>query len=343
MSLRRRVGICGLMIAVTVFLQWSASAHGDETIPTPASASIPAGRLRIEPTGLSIPSPYQPGKIPVVFIPGLWLGPNCWAPVIRALEADPQVASTYQIWSFGYASGDPLPYSTMLLRRAIAEARHRLDPDHSDPALDRMILVGHSMGGLLAKLAAVDGGDRFWHLVSDEDPGKLIGDPADLALTRDSLIFRPVPEVKSVVFVATPHRGGTPDQWLLHDVATRFVRRPDALLKAHDRLVAANPPNFFKPTFRSSLTTSIDEMRWNSPIIREMLQLKPPKDVAWYSIIPVKNGPKGPGGNDGVVAYASAHLDGAASEAIIPAGHFCLDDPRTIAEVRRILLPTDRR
>ncbi|WP_165068630.1 esterase/lipase family protein [Paludisphaera rhizosphaerae] len=338
MSPVHRLAIWGLIVALSVSAG-PAKAREDESTPSPTSVN----RLRIEPMGLSIPSPYQPGKIPVVLIPGLWFNPTCWTPLIRALEADPQFTSAYQIWTFGYASNDPLAYSTMILRRAIAETRHRVDPDRRDPALDRMILIGHSMGGLVAKLAAVDGGDRFWRLVSDEEPSKLTGDPADLSLARETLMFRAIPEVKTVVFLATPHRGGTPNQWLLHDVATRFVPRPDALLKAHDRLVAANPPNFFKPTFRGSLTTSIDDMRWNSPIIREMVELRPPATVSWHSIIPVKNGPAGPSGNDGVVAYSSAHVEGAASETIIPAGHFCLDSPQMIAEVRRILLQENRR
>ena len=335
MSFLRRLWIGCL---ATVLTSWAGPTPAREDKATPSPSPSTAGRLRIEPMGLSIPSPYQPGKIPVVLIPGLWLGPNCWSPAIRAFEADPDVSATHQVWTFGYASGDPLPYSAMMLRRAIIDARRRLDPDRSDPTLDQMVLIGHSMGGLVAKLATVDGDDRFWRLASDEDFGKLVGDPDDLALARETLMFRALPGVRSVVFIATPHRGGTPSQWLLHDVAARFVHQPETLLKACDRLIAANPPNFFKPTFRDSLTTSIDEMRWNSPIIREMIALTPPKEVAWHSIIPLKNGSTGPGGDDGVVAYTSAHIDGATSELIVSAGHFCLDAPQTLAEIRRILL-----
>ncbi len=40
---------------------------------------------------------------------------------------------------------------------------------------------------------------------------------------------------------------------------------------------------------------------------------------------------------DGFVRYASAHLDGAASERIVSATHVCEADPEVIAEVRRIL------
>jgi hypothetical protein len=37
------------------------------------------------------------------------------------------------------------------------------------------------------------------------------------------------------------------------------------------------------------------------------------------------------------VPYASAHLDGAASELLIHGGHLCQDHPAVIQECRRIL------
>jgi len=313
------------------------TAFGNDAA-TPA-ASTPGGPapLRIEPVGLSLTSPYEAGKIPVVFVHGLWIGPRMWEPTIRTLASDPKLASAFQFWTFGYASGDPLPYSAYQLRRALDDARARLDPARRDRAFDRMVIVGHSMGGILAKLMAVDSGDHFWRLASDSPPDRLSGDPDDASLARESLIFRARPEVRTVVFIATPHRGGTPDQRILHDVAALLVRPPDPLQQAYRRLVAANPPDFFKPAFRVGLVTSIDQMRWDSPTLAELLALKPPAPVAMHSIIPVKNGPAGPGGDDGIVTYASAHLDDAASETVVRAGHFCTDAPETLARLRAIL------
>jgi hypothetical protein len=42
-------------------------------------------------------------------------------------------------------------------------------------------------------------------------------------------------------------------------------------------------------------------------------------------------------GNDGVVAYESAHLDGVASEKVVHSSHSTQSEPETIQEVRRIL------
>jgi len=43
-------------------------------------------------------------------------------------------------------------------------------------------------------------------------------------------------------------------------------------------------------------------------------------------------------GNDGVVKYTSAHVEYVDSEFVVRSGHGCQGNPRTIEEVRRILL-----
>ena len=126
-------------------------------VPTLKTDSEFADLLRYEPTGLSLLRPYRRSRIPVVFIHGLWSSPWSWSRMIELLEADDSIRERYQFWTFGYSTGDPIPYSADLLRRALQEARGRLDPDGADPAFDRMVLVGHSMGGLLAKMMILEG------------------------------------------------------------------------------------------------------------------------------------------------------------------------------------------
>jgi hypothetical protein len=61
--------------------------------------------------------------------------------------------------------------------------------------------------------------------------------------------------------------------------------------------------------------------------------------VTAHSIIPVLG--EGPleDGDDGVVTYRSAHIDGVASELVIRnASHSVRSNPQTVAEMRRILL-----
>ena len=94
--------------------------------------------------GLSLLRPYRRGQIPVVLIHGLLSNPWSWARMIEELEADAALRDRCQFWTFGYSTGDPLPYSATLLRHDLDEVRRKFDPDRSDAAFDRMVLVGHS-------------------------------------------------------------------------------------------------------------------------------------------------------------------------------------------------------
>src|SRR5262249_40226119 len=60
--------------------------------------------------------------------------------------------------------------------------------------------------------------------------------------------------------------------------------------------------------------------------------------VVYHSIIAnIRHKPDPEKITDGFIDYQSAHLDGAASECIVPGNHFCEASADVIAEVRRIL------
>ena len=217
----------------------------------PAKPSVPIVELmRYEPTGISIRHPYARGKVPVVFVHGLWVNPWSWHRMIDVLDDDPALNSRFQFWTFGYSTGDPIPYSAYLLRRDLDEVRHRFDPDRADPAFDRMVFVGHSMGGLVSKMMAVGAGDHLWREITDRPFSDLAGDKDDVELFRKGLLFEARPEVRRVVYIATPHRGSRFDRGSIHRVGTRLVRVADPLRAAHDRLVLRNGPDFFREHFR---------------------------------------------------------------------------------------------
>ena len=212
---------------------WVASAT-----PSPLPAQVHAKprtapeleeRFRYELTGLSLLHPYVRGKTPVVFVHGLWAKPASWRRMIEALAADPAIDGRFQFWTFGYSTGNPIPYSGYLLRRDLDEVRRRLDPSKTNPAFDRMVLVGHSMGGLLCKMIAVDSGHRLWRAVSDRPVGELKGEGGDVKLMRDCLIFGAHPEVRRVIYIATPHRGSRIDSGAVQAIGMRLVLLPDAL------------------------------------------------------------------------------------------------------------------
>ena len=292
---------------------------------------------RLESHGLSLLRPYAPGKIPVVFVDGLWGSPRQWSRMVRALEADASFAERYQFLTFDYSTCDPIPYSAYLLRRAIGELRGRLDPECTNPVWNRMVLVGHSMGGLLCKMMAQDSGSKLWDLMTGCHFENLDGPAKARELLHGSMVFKPIPEVRRIIFIATPHRG-SPLVWgPIRDVGARLVRPPAPLLQARASLLASNGPDAFTRTFRDGLATSFVELAWEHPLLLTIDSLPIDPSVKRHSIIAELCSTVRPGGSDGQVPYASAHHPGGVSELIVHAGHYCLEDSKVIEEVARIL------
>src|SRR5262249_51377045 len=151
--------------------------------------------------------PYRPGLIPVVFVHGTASSAGRWAQLYNELDNDPRIHDHYQFWFFSYETGNPIAYSAMLLREALEDAVKRLDPEGKDPARRQLVVIGHSQGGLLTKALVVEPGDRFWRNVSNKplEDLHLSGETTDLL--RRALLFHPLPFVRRVIFVSTPHHG----------------------------------------------------------------------------------------------------------------------------------------
>ena len=82
-----------------------------------------------------------------------------------------------------------------------------IDPQQRQPALDKMVLVGHSMGGLSRELQTIDSGNEFWNMVS-EKPFELVKAPDEHAQElADTFFFQPNPSVRRVITIGTPFRG----------------------------------------------------------------------------------------------------------------------------------------
>ena len=152
-----------------------------------------------------------------------------------------------------------------------------------------------------------------------------------------ALCFKPLAGVRRIIFIATPHRGSRLDRGAIHELGSRFIRHGDLLQRAYATLLASNRPDFFLNTFREGLPTSVDQLTWDHPLLLALRDVGIDPAVTYHSIIADLGDPPRAGGTDGVVPYASAHLDGAASELLIHGGHLCQADPLTIRECRRIL------
>jgi pimeloyl-ACP methyl ester carboxylesterase len=281
--------------------------------------------------------PYEPGKIPVVMVHGLISSPLAWIPMLNELLRDPTVQQRYQFLLFMYPTGVPLPIAASLLRDSLQELERTYNPSNTDAEAARMVLLGHSMGGLLSHMMAVDSGDRLWQINTFRQFKDMVGPPAVLDELHHYLFFERQPYVRRVVFLATPHQGSELSRGLVGRVGASLISEPDQIGNLLTQLIKDNP-NTFERRFRR-LPSSIETLEPDSKILEALLHMPTdPTAVTFHSIIG-SNRPGGPReSTDGVVPYHSAHIDGVASELVVPSDHSVQKSQDAIREVRRILL-----
>jgi pimeloyl-ACP methyl ester carboxylesterase len=151
--------------------------------------------------------PYDPNKIPILMVHGLQSTPVAFATLVNALRSDPEIRAKYQIWQFYYASGTPVLANAAELRDSLAETAHTLDPKDRDAATKRIVVLGHSMGGVISHTLVSSSQGRVWASVFRVPPAQLKGDPEAVRELVHVLYFRRNPRVARVIFMAAPHRG----------------------------------------------------------------------------------------------------------------------------------------
>ena len=301
------------------------------------SVFLGGGTLVTKQTQLVSTRPYRRGLIPVVLVHGTGSSAIRWAELYNELDNDPVLHERYQFWFFSYDSGNPIIYSSSLLRDALEQAVAKLDPEGSDPALRRMVVMGHSQGGLLTKMTAVESGDAFWRNLSSKRFDEVQLGAETRALFQRVMFVHPLPFVKRVVFVATPHRGSyVAGSWLAHQGA-RLISMPLTVTKVLADAVTLDDEAFAIAKARGA-PTAVDNMTPGNAFVKALSALPIAPGVAANSIIPVDGDPPYSGKNDGVVEYDSAHIDGVESEVVVRSRHSCQSHPKTVEEVRRILL-----
>lgn len=293
-------------------------------------------RQNIGRAGLYQYQPYDPDKIPVVFVHGLLSRPEAWTRTLNGLLADPEIRDRYQFWFLLYPTGLPIWKSASLLRTELDRFHQVLEKDGRNPNLHRMVLVGHSMGGLISSLVIRQGGDNLWRQFSDAQVESLNLSPAARRVLEETIYFPPRRDVDRVIFAATPHRGSRMATSPLVNLVARLVQLPQWFDQTDRRALTQAVRHDFRGLVANP-ASSLIFLRAESPLIAAIERLPLSRRIPYHSIIGDRGRGDSPNSSDGVVPYWSSHLPGAVSEKIVPSGHGVNENAEGIEEIRRIL------
>ena len=196
-----------------------------------------------------------------------------------------------------------------------------------------MVLIGHSQGGLLVKMQAISTGDRLWNAVSRKPLDELRLSDETRELIRRGMFVEPLPEVSRVVFISTPHRGSFIAGYR---IVANLVRRL-AIMPLQVASLATELGRNLDAATTPFVPTAVDNMSPGHPFIRGLQAIPVAPSIPAHSIISVEGTGPPEQGNDGVVAYTSAHIEPVESELVVRSPHSCQGNPHTMEEVRRIL------
>jgi pimeloyl-ACP methyl ester carboxylesterase len=273
---------------------------------------------------------FDPARTPVIFVHGLQETGASWTPMIDSLRQDPSIRRHYQFWYFSYPSGYPYPYAAALFRQDL-EGIDRVFPNHK-----RIVLIGHSMGGLISRLMITDAGDKIWRTFFLTPPAKTPLASDTRKALEEALIFNHRPDIQRVIFISTPHRGSELATGWIGRIGAALVRTPRRFSSIY---AAAKPLLIADPAARplNRMPNSVDTLEPNDRFVEAVNKLPIAPGIPYHSIMGDRGRGDTPNSSDGVVPYWSSHLQGAQSELIVNSDHGAQYNQQAIREVERIL------
>ncbi len=286
--------------------------------------------------GMLALQPYQPGKIPLVLVHGLISNPSTWGTVINEIMNQPELMEKYQIWAYLYPTGVPFLLSAANLRRDLRNTLAFLDPQNEDPALQHMMLIGHSMGGLLSRLQVVHSGYILWNIFASAPLSAFNADAHTKQKLASWFFFEPQPFVKRVIFIAVPHRGSGMSSRVIGCIGRLLAGQLTETSEEWDTVRRLNK-QYLRPGVPRRLPSSVAGLSPKSLGLHGLSQLPFACDVHLHSIIGTKGCKLSPPG-DGVVSVKSARVANVDSELFVEGTHTSIkEQPATLNEIRRIL------
>ncbi len=289
------------------------------------------GAIRVEEhmsiTGLYMLQPYDPDRIPLVFVHGLISTPRMWRNVINEIETDPELRRRYQCWVFAYPTGNPPLYSALRLREELVKVQQRY------PNSKEMVLVGHSMGGILSRAQVTTVDRDSWNVMGEDKADRLFAKVKDGDLVDRCTTFKANSHVERTIFICSPHRGSDMAIGTLGSLAIKLISLPVDLVSSTASTVGSSISVITGDPNR--IPNSIDGLSPKNPTVKVLDSNA--IEVPHHSIIGDQGKGNTPKSSDGVVDYWSSHLKSAKSEKIVPGPHGSCELPETIDELQRLL------
>ena len=278
-------------------------------------------------SGLFMLEPYDPDRIPLIFVHGLISTPQMWRNVINEVEFDPALRGRYQCWVFGYPTGNPTAYSAMRLREELAKGKQLYGWPHG------VVLVGHSMGGLISHMEAVTMTSDDWIRVGGKPARDILARMTPDSTLHQMVIYNADPDVKRIVFICAPHRGAEMATGFIGRIGMRLITLPAALAGTFKNTLEGDVG--FATGDARILPNGVTSLSPKNPALKVLDTV--PIRAPYHSIIGDRGRGDTPNSSDGIVPYWSSHLKGALSEKIVPGPHGSCELPETIAELKRVL------
>ncbi|PVZ89837.1 alpha/beta hydrolase [Serratia sp. S1B] len=280
--------------------------------------------------------PFNPNKKIIVLIHGLASSPEAWVRLTNDIMSDPVLREHYQVWQVFYSTNMPIIESRFQIYALLKQSFALVDP--KAPAYSDAVLIGHSMGGIIARL-----------LVSNQNLSapafKIFNSRSLLAHKTDPVIverfnIQPIPNFNRAIFLSSPNKGTAFAELWFTKMARRIIRVPSVFMGAIDDTLEGdlNVKGTIKQLNQSIIQNGPSDLSYKSKFIALTKNVNPPKGFIFHSIIGNDTKSNDPQKiTDGIIPYSSAHLDGAASEKIIHGGHSIQETPEAVLELRRIL------
>ena len=309
-----------------------------------STASLLDANIAANYYGFYMLEPFDPEKIPVVMVHGLWSSPVTWMKMFNDLNSDVAIRQKYQFWFYMYPTGQPFWISSAEMREDLQQLRRDVDPAAESTALKEMVLVGHSMGGLLSRMQTVSSGESFWGLISDYPLEEMRGTDETKRKISDLVYFDADPNISRVVTIATPHQGSKSSnnftRWLSH----RILTLPTDWTNSMEEFLTENR-DLLKADRNIMTPTSVDSLAPDSPFMYGLSNAMANPKTVFHNIIGNQPASRLTGAfashepSDGIVSIESADLKQAVSRIVVEAEHVNVHrHPQTILEVKRILL-----